>query len=77
MQFNWKLFTGLSLTFLLAANLWSRPEVALAQATPSVALAPAQTKDGSAACWIAVGSKLYYVVKDDTTVLKVKASGAL
>jgi len=26
---------------------------------------------------VAVGNKLYYVEKDDTTILKVKASGAL
>lgn len=78
MQLSWKLLTGLSLTLVLAVNLLSRPQEAIAQSPASgVALAPATTKDGSAACWIAVGNKLYYVEKDDTTVLKVKASGAL
>ncbi len=37
----------------------------------------AHTSEGTTACLLAVGNKLYYVEKDDTTILKVKASGAL
>lgn len=42
-----------------------------------VGIATSTTKNGDPACWVAVGNKIYYVVKDETTILKVKASGAL
>ena len=41
------------------------------------AVTACQTEDGKSACWVAVGNKIYFVEKDDTTILKVKASGAL
>lgn len=65
------------LAFLLLANLLisgARTGVAQAMGT---ALAPSQSEAGKPACWVAVGNKLYFVEKDDTTILKVKASGAL
>jgi len=43
----------------------------------STAISATETSSGTPACWIAVGNKIYYVEKDDTTILKVKASGAL
>lgn len=67
----------LTLSLLLFANLLvAGAKTAVAQGMSS-AISNAQTKDGQPACWVAVGNKLYYVEKDDTTILKVKASGAL
>ncbi len=61
---------------LLAMNFIAGPVASVAQGN-GIALATASSKSGEPACWIAVGNKLYYVEKDETTVLKVKASGSL
>ncbi|MCA9775570.1 MAG: hypothetical protein KC800_02600 [Candidatus Eremiobacteraeota bacterium] len=67
----------LALTLLLFGNLLIvGAKTSLAQGM-GTAISSAQTSDGSPACWIAVGNKIYYVEKDDSTILKVKASGAL
>lgn len=70
-----KIFLG-ALALLTLSNFLAGPAVSIAQGA-GVALAPATSADGQPACWIAVGNKLYFVSKDDTTVLKVKASGSL
>ena len=65
----------LVLAFLLLGNLLvSGAGKAIAQGV-GVSLAPADV-DGKPACWVAVGNKLYFVEKDETTILKVKASAA-
>lgn len=67
----------LGLAFLLLANLLvvgAREGIAQAAGT-SIATSTSET--GKPACWVAVGNKLYYVEKDETTILKVRASGAL
>ncbi|MCA9791133.1 MAG: hypothetical protein KC910_05035 [Candidatus Eremiobacteraeota bacterium] len=70
-----RIFLG-ALALLTLANFLAGPAISVAQGS-GVALAPATSSDGHPACWIAVGNKLYFVTKDDTTVLKVKASGSL
>ena len=72
----------LALTLLLFGNLLIvGAQTSLAQddreKSTGVTISSTQTSDGSPACWIAVGTKIYYMEKDDTTILKVKASGAL
>ena len=72
-------------TFALGALLFGNllvagAKVGLAQgedATMAPSIAPSQSETGKPACWVAIGNKLYFVEKDDTTILKVKASGAL
>ncbi len=76
MKITWKNLSFAGLALLLSLNLLAAPAATIAQGH-GVALAPASTSDGSPACWIAVGTKLYYVEKDDSTVLKVKASGSM
>lgn len=76
MKITWKSLSFVALALLLTLNLLSVPAATIAQGH-GVALAPSTSTDGTPACWIAVGNKLYYVEKDDSTVLKVKASGAL
>jgi len=67
----------LALTLLLFGNLLIvGAKTGLAQGMGTT-ISSAPTSDGTPACWVAVGNKLYYVEKDDTTILKVKASGAL
>lgn len=66
----------LVLAFLLMGNLLvAGAKTAVAQGM-GVSLAPAQSEAGKPACWVAVGNKLYFVEKDETTILKVKASAA-
>ena len=73
-------FTKISvfaLTLLLFGNLLIvGAKTGLAQSM-GTAIATSQTEDGAPACWVAVGNKIYFVTKDETTILKVKASGAL
>lgn len=76
MKIDWKTLSFGGLVLLLCLNLLSWPAATVAQGH-GVALAPASTADGQPACWIAVGTKLYYIEKDATTVLKVKASGVM
>ena len=67
----------LLLAFLLLGNvlvIGAKQGIAQGMGT---AVTAAQTADGKPACWVAVGNKLYFVEKDSTTILKVKASGAL
>jgi len=67
----------LVLSLLLFGNLLiAGAKTAVAQGL-STAISATETSSGTPACWIAVGNKIYYVEKDDTTILKVKASGAL
>lgn len=64
------------LALLLLGNLLvAGAKTAVAQGV-GTALAPAQSDGGKPACWVAVGNKLYFVEKDETTILKVKASAA-
>ena len=66
-----------ALTFLLLGNLlMAGGKAALAQ-SEGIAITSATTEEGKPACWVAVGNKLFFVAKDETTILKVKASGAL
>jgi hypothetical protein len=37
----------------------------------------ATSQDGKPACWVLLGNKLYFVERDNTSVLKVSASGVL
>ncbi len=67
----------LALTFLLLGNLLIvGAKTGLAQSA-GIAITTSQSESGKPACWVAVGNKLYFVEKDETTILKVKASGAL
>lgn len=69
--------TIFALGALLFGNLLiAGAKVGLAQGE-GAAIAPSQSETGKPACWVAIGNKLYFVEKDDTTILKVKASGAL
>lgn len=69
------------LAFLLLGNLLvtgAREVLAEGMASGIASgIASATSEDGNPACWVAVGNKIYFVEKDDTTILKVKASGAL
>lgn len=70
--------TMAALAALFLLNLIVRPSVSFAQAGANgTALAPASGKGSTEACWVALGNKLYYVEKDDTSILKIKASGSL
>ena len=65
------------LAFLLLGNLLvASAKEGIAQGMGST-IASATSEDGNPACWVAVGNKIYFVEKDETTILKVKASGAL
>ena len=69
--------TILTLSLLLLGNLLIvGAKTGLAQGM-GAAIASAESKTGEPACWVAVGNKIYFVQKDDSTILKVKASGAL
>ncbi len=76
MKNHWQTVSFIGLALLLLANLLSWPLRSYAQ-SGGVALAPAQAQGEVSACWVAVGNKLYYVEKDKSTILKVKASGSL
>lgn len=66
-----------ALTFLLLGNLlFAGAKAGIAQGM-GTSITAAQSEDGKPACWVAVGNKIYFVEKDSTTILKVKASGAL
>ena len=68
----------LTLSLLLLGNLLIvGAKSAVAQAAGGTDISSAQTAAGQPACWVAVGNKIYFVEKDDSTILKVKASGAL
>jgi len=70
-------FSILALTLLLLGNLFlAGARTAVAQ-IESVAITSSTTEEGAPACWVAVGNRLYFIAKDDSTVLKVKASGTL
>ena len=67
----------LTLAMLLLGNLlFTGAKAGIAQGL-GVAITSSQTEEGKPACWVAVGNKIYFVAKDETTILKVKASGAL
>jgi hypothetical protein len=67
----------LTMSLLLLGNLLIvGAKTAVAQGI-GAAIASAESKGGQPACWVAVGNKIYFVEKDDSTILKVKASGAL
>lgn len=68
-------FTVLVLASLLLGNLLvSGAKAGIAQGM-GMTIASATTEEGKPACWLAVGDKVYFVEKDETTILKVKASG--
>lgn len=70
-------FTVAALAALLLANLLVMgAKESTAQSSQSLALTAGTTEDGKPACWVASGNKLFFVEKDDTAILKVKASGA-
>jgi hypothetical protein len=70
-------FSIAALTLLLLGNLFIvGAKTSFAQGG-GTAIAPSQSEDGKPACWVAVGNKVYFVEKDTSTILKVKASGAL
>ena len=69
--------TMLAMAALLFGNLLvAGAKVGLAQGE-GTSIAPSQSETGKPACWVAICTKIYFVEKDDTTILKVKASGAL
>lgn len=52
----------------------AQPSQAQASGTGAVT---ATSQDGRPACWVLLGNKLYFVERDNTSVLKVSASGVL
>lgn len=66
----------LLLALLLLGNLLVAGSRSAEAQGAGTSLAPAQTEAGKPACWVAIGNKLYFVEKDETTILKVKASAA-
>ena len=68
----------LALAFLLLGNLLVvGAKQAIAQGASNIAITTSTSEAGKPACWVAIGNKLYFVEKDETTILKVKASAAL
>lgn len=69
------LFACLTLLIVGAATgvLLARPGVADSLATGVTAT----STEGRPACWVLLGNKLYFVEKDNSSVLKVSASGVL
>ena len=71
-----KLSVAVLSALLLANLLVMGAKESGAQNAPPLSLTSGTTADGKPACWVASGNKLFFVEKDDTTILKVQASGA-